>query len=80
MTRELLETIRFQKSMRDSQFPNCPYLFFNEKGDLISRFNWPWESACNKSKPPYSMISEEPAFETWLEQERRVGCYDDSWS
>ena len=49
MESELLETIRFQKSMRDRKFPLCPYVFFNEKGKRMMRFDRSWTTSCKKA-------------------------------
>jgi len=49
MESELLETIRFQKTLRDSKFPLCPYVFFNEKGERMMRFDRSWTTACKKA-------------------------------
>jgi integrase len=39
---ELLETIRFQKTVRDSKYPRCAWVFFRETGKRISDFRWTW--------------------------------------
>ena len=50
MESELLETTRFQKAIRDQKFPSLEYVFFNEKGERLLRFDWSWKSACKKAK------------------------------
>jgi len=46
MEGELLETIRFQKVMRDSHYPTCPWVFFGETGERIKDFRGSWDTAC----------------------------------
>jgi integrase len=46
LTTELYETLAMQKSIRDTKFPNCQWLFFNESGGKIGRFQRSWRSAC----------------------------------
>ena len=45
---ELLESIRFQKTVRDSKHPDCPWVLFNEKGERIGHFRKTWISACKQ--------------------------------
>ena len=46
MDGELLETIKFQKILRDNQFPKCQWVFWGEAGDKIKDFRGSWETAC----------------------------------
>jgi integrase len=46
LTTELYETLGMQKSIRDTRFPACPWLFFNESGRKIGRFQRSWRTAC----------------------------------
>lgn len=59
MTGELLETIRFQKSLRDNKYPQCPWVFFGETGGRIVDFGWSWDKALTKCgfKPQYKCKS-----------------------
>ncbi len=50
MTGELLETIRFQKAVRDNKNPNCQWVFFGEAGDRIKDFRAAWDTACKTAK------------------------------
>lgn len=43
---ELLETVNFQRALRDQKFPQCPWVFFGETGDRIRDFRKAWGSAC----------------------------------
>jgi len=43
---ELLEVIHFQRALRDSKFPDCPWVFFGETGERILDFRGAWDSAC----------------------------------
>jgi integrase len=45
MDGDLLETIRFQKSVRDAKFPKCPWVFFGESGEKIIDFRGSWATA-----------------------------------
>ncbi|MEE9591684.1 MAG: site-specific integrase [Thermodesulfobacteriota bacterium] len=49
MEGELLETIRFQKAVRDSNFPKCPWVFFGIKGKRIRDYRWAWGKACKEA-------------------------------
>jgi integrase len=49
MEGELLEVIHFQRALRDSKFPECPWVFFNEEGERIGDFRKAWKSACKKA-------------------------------
>ncbi len=49
MEGELLEVINFQRALRDSKFPECPWVFFNEEGERIGEFRKSWKSACKKA-------------------------------
>ena len=46
LTSELFETLSMQKSIRDAKFPACPWVFFNEAGGRIGRFQRSWRTAC----------------------------------
>jgi integrase len=46
LTTELYETLAMQKSIRDTKFPACQWLFFNESGGKIGRFQRSWRTAC----------------------------------
>ena len=50
MTGELLETIRFQKAVRDSKYSNCQWVFFGETGDRIKDFRSAWDTACKTAE------------------------------
>lgn len=49
MEGELLEAIRFQRNLRNSKYPNCPYVFFGEIGEKIKDFRSAWDTACKKT-------------------------------
>jgi len=42
---ELLEVMNFQRALRDSKFPSCPWVFFNEEGQRIGEFRKTWKTA-----------------------------------
>jgi integrase len=46
LTTELYETLAMQRSIRDTKFPACPWVFFNASGGKIGRFQRSWKSAC----------------------------------
>ena len=46
MQGELLEVLRFQRSLRDQKFPNCPWVFFSDTGEKILDFRGSWETGC----------------------------------
>jgi len=46
---ELLEVIHFQRALRDSKFPSCPWVFFNEEGQKIGEFRKTWKSALTQA-------------------------------
>src|SRR5215831_13186149 len=35
-----------QRSIRDTRFPTCPWVFFNDRGQRIGRFQRSWRTAC----------------------------------
>ena len=45
---EEYDAIRKQLSIRDKHFPNCPYVFFNSKGEPIGDFRPLWDKAIFK--------------------------------
>ncbi len=45
MEGELLEVIHFQRVLRDRKFSECPWVFFNEKGEKIGSFRKSWVAA-----------------------------------
>ena len=47
LTTELYETLAMQKSIRDAKFPACSWVFFNEGGHRIGRFQRSWRTACS---------------------------------
>lgn len=49
MSGELYQTILQQRNIRDSQYPECQYVFFNE-GRGIRDFRAAWMTACEKAK------------------------------
>lgn len=46
---ELFDTILKQKTIRESKYSQCPYVFFRE-GERIKDFRGSWESACKETK------------------------------
>ncbi len=46
---ELLEALRFQKALRDSRYPGCPWVFFGETGKKIRDFRHAWEKALKQA-------------------------------
>jgi len=47
---ELYKTLLNQKMLRDEKFPDCPYVFFNSKGEKIKKdFRCSWGTACKVS-------------------------------
>lgn len=40
------ECLRMQKSIRDTTFPSCPYVFFGKNGGRIVDFRKAWKAAC----------------------------------
>lgn len=48
MEGELLEAIRFQKVLRDSNHPKCPWVFFGKTGERIKEYKEAWKTACKK--------------------------------
>ncbi len=51
MTGELLLTIMQQKQFRDAQYPECPFVFFNN-GQRIKDFRGAWDAGCKEAKIP----------------------------
>ncbi len=49
MEGELLETLCFQKALRDKKYPKCPWVFFGETGQPVRWFREAWLSACKKA-------------------------------
>jgi hypothetical protein len=47
LTTELYQTLAMQKSIRDAKFPTSSWVFFNEWGGGIGRFQRSWRTACN---------------------------------
>ena len=39
-------------SERDTKFPNCPWLFFNDEGKRLGTFRKAWASACERAGMP----------------------------
>jgi integrase len=48
LTTELFEVLSMQKSIRDTRHPNCSWVFFNESGRHIGRFQRSWRTACKE--------------------------------
>ncbi|MFQ5901695.1 MAG: tyrosine-type recombinase/integrase [Thermodesulfobacteriota bacterium] len=48
MDGEIYEAIAFQRGIRDTNYPKCPWVFFNEKGERIGSFRKTWNTACKK--------------------------------
>jgi integrase len=48
ITGELFRLLRLRKKTRDSNFPDCEYVFFN-KGKQIRKFERAWKSAANRA-------------------------------
>jgi integrase len=46
LTKELFEALSMQRSIRDTKWPTCPWVFFNEAGGRIGRFERSWNTAC----------------------------------
>jgi len=46
LTTELHDILSMQRSIRDTRFPACPWVFFNESGQRIGRFQRSWQTAC----------------------------------
>lgn len=50
MEGELLEAIRFQRALRDSKYPKCPWVFFGDTGEQIRDFRGAWAKACKDAE------------------------------
>lgn len=50
MEGELLETIRFQKALRDNKYPKGPWVFFGETGEQIRDLRGAWAKACKDTE------------------------------
>jgi integrase len=50
LTSELYETLSMQKSIREAKYPSCRWVFFNESGGRIGRFQRSWRTACTTAK------------------------------
>ncbi|CAG1066003.1 hypothetical protein BAC1_01600 [uncultured bacterium] len=61
MEGELLEAIRFQKAIRDTNWPDTPWVLFDEHGRPIGRFDKSWDTACKKA---------------WAKSEQKVKLWD----
>ena len=48
ITRELFDTLKAQRKIRDLGFPDCQYVFFN-KGKKICKFERAWKSAAERA-------------------------------
>jgi len=46
LTTELFEVLSMQRSVRDTKWPACPWVFFNESGERIGQFRRSWATAC----------------------------------
>lgn len=49
MEGELLESVCFQRALRDSKHPKCPFVFFGEKGERIMDFRGAWAKALKEA-------------------------------
>lgn len=47
---ELLEMLRFQRALKDSKYPDCPWAFIGETGERIKDFRGAWDKACEVAK------------------------------
>ena len=52
LTTELYETLAMQRAIRDTKFPACPWVFFNESGGKVGRFQRSWRTACKAGGEP----------------------------
>jgi integrase len=50
MEGELLETMRFQKELRDARHLDCRWVFFGESGERTKNYRGAWETACTSAK------------------------------
>lgn len=49
MKGELLEAVRFQRDLRDSKYPKCPWVFFGETGERIRDLRGAWAKALKET-------------------------------
>ena len=43
---EVIGLIKLQLALKEARYPNCPLVFFGEKGERIKDFRGSWETAC----------------------------------
>ena len=46
LTEGLFQVLSMQKLIRDTKYPDCPWVFFNESGEQIGSFRRSWQAAC----------------------------------
>lgn len=49
MEGELLAAIRFQKALKDADWPDTPWVLFDDRGGPLGRFDKSWDTACKKA-------------------------------